>query len=68
VAKKSNGLFGWLGRQVGYVKGGVKAEVPKVVYQQKRVEEARVEGTDQVLRRTVIDEVIVESKRIEQKK
>jgi len=59
LAKKSNSLFGWLGRQIGFVKAGVKAEVPNVVYRKQTVKQAPVEGTQQFLRRTTIDEVIV---------
>ena len=66
-------LFGWLGRQVGHVKKAVKADVtkkpaaqPKVVYRDDKVEEAPHPTDPGVkLRRTVIDEVIIdESKRI----
>ena len=68
MAKKSNSLFGWLGRQIGYVKGGVKAQVPVVVYHKETVQQAKLEGSDKVLRRTTIDEVIVEPKKLEEKK
>jgi len=57
------GLLGWLGRQVGYVKRAVKADVggPETVYRDQRVEEARLpQEPDVTLRRTTIDEVIVE--------
>ena len=66
------GLFGWLGRQVGYVKKAVKAPVkPKaeqtIVYRDDKVEEATHPTQPGVkLRRTVIDEVIVDpDKRVE---
>ena len=69
-------LFGWLGRQVGHVKKAVKADVKskpaaapkqKVVYRDNKVEEAPHPTDPGVkLRRTVIDEVIVdETKRIQ---
>ena len=80
------GLFGWLGRQVGYVKKAVQVDpkaLPKpapqpapsgpapnpsaaqsgaqVLYREGRVEEAEHPTQPGVkLRRTVIDEVIVE--------
>ena len=85
------GVFGWLGRQVGYVKQAVKtkpAELPSppkthsasqaqaqpqnndtsaasappsVIYREGRVEEADHPSQPGVkLRRTVVDEVIVE--------
>ncbi len=75
--KPGDGLFGWLGRQVGHVKKAVKTDVtkkpaapkpkPKVVYRDNKVEEAEHPTQPGVkLRRTVIDEVIVEpDKRIE---
>jgi hypothetical protein len=61
------GLFGWLGRQFGYVKKAiqtdVKAEQPKTVFKDRRVEEQPLPGDPNVkLRRTVIDEVIVDPK------
>jgi hypothetical protein len=90
--KPGEGLWGWLGRQVGHVKKAVKTDVTKgaksaapqqqggqatandgakpdaaagtekeVVYREEKAEE--VELPDQpgiVLRRTVIDEVIVD--------
>ena len=78
------GLFGWLGRQVGYVKKAVTTEAkalpkassnaaaippedsapqsgPQVLYREGRVEEADHPTQPGVkLRRTVIDEVIVD--------
>ncbi len=63
--KKPNSLMGWLGRQVGFVKKAVVNPAPKVVYRKETVQQAKVEGKpDQVLRRIVIDEVIVEPKQI----
>ena len=56
----------WLGRQVGHVKKAVKTPVaaePKTVYRKEVVQEAKVEGTNHVLRRTTVDEVIVDPKK-----
>jgi hypothetical protein len=65
---KNNSFLGWLGRQVGHVKKAVKTPTPSVVYRKETVHEARVEGQpQQVLRRTVIDEVIVDPKKPDQK-
>jgi hypothetical protein len=63
--KQSDGGFlGWLGRQVGFVKKAMKADVgKKIIHREQRVEEAKVpEQPNVTLRRTVIDEVIVEKK------
>ena len=78
------GLFGWLGRQIGYVSGAVKADPggpskaqaprsqqqasppkpaapPKVIYRDDKVEEVPHPTQPGVmLRRTIIDEVVVE--------
>ena len=80
MAKKSqpDSIFGWLGRQIGHVKKAVKADVtkapapakpkpkPKVVFRDNKVEEAEHPTRPGMkLRRTVIDEVIVDdAKRI----
>ena len=55
------GFLGWLGRQVGYVKRAVKADVTReTVYRDERVEEAPLPQDPNVtLRRTTVDEVIV---------
>ena len=60
--KEDAGFLGWLGRQVGFVKKAMKADVTKqVVHRERRVEEAKVpEQPNVTLRRTVIDEVIVD--------
>jgi hypothetical protein len=61
------GIFGWLGRQVGYVNKAVKTDVaaPKIVYRNDTVEEApHPDDPNLKLRRTVIDEVI-EKKNVE---
>jgi hypothetical protein len=59
------GLWGWLGRQFGYVTGAVKKDVTKqVVHREENVQEAKLPGRPDVkLRRTVIDEVIVEKQK-----
>ena len=57
------GLFGWLGRQVGHIKKAVQTDVggPKVAYRNEKVEEAEHPQQPGVkLRRTTIDEVIVQ--------
>jgi hypothetical protein len=58
------GLWGWLGRQWGYMTKAVKKDVAKtVVHREERVEEAELpDRPDVILRRTVIDEVIVDKK------
>ena len=78
-AQPGNGFFGWLGRQIGHVKKAVKTEVEaeaekqaqgdpenQVVYQKESVHELpHPENPELKLRRTVIDEVIVEKKKLE---
>ncbi len=73
----NDSLLGWLGRQIGHVKRAVKTDVakppppkpkpkakPKVVYRDNKVEEAEHPTQPGVkLRRTVIDEVIVDPKK-----
>ena len=65
-AKKGNSFFGWLGRQVGYVKKAVQTDVtktPKVVYRDGKVEEIpHPDDPSVTLRRTTIDEAIVKKK------
>ena len=58
------GLLGWLGRQVGYVTGAAKKDVTKsIVHREQKVEEMKLpDRPDVTLRRTVIDEVIVDKK------
>ena len=70
-----NGFLGWLGRQVGHVKKAVKTDVVppsksqvenQVIYRNDSVQEApHPANPDLKLRRTVIDEVIVEKKKID---
>jgi len=64
AGKKGVGFFGWLGRQVGYVKKAVRADVTqRIVHREEKVEEAKLPQDPNVtLRRTVIDEVIVKKK------
>ena len=80
-AKPGDGLFGWLGRQIGHVKKAVQTDVEveadkqsqgdpetRVIYRKDSVQEApHPENPDLKLRRTVIDEVIVEKKSLEEK-
>ena len=62
MGQTSKYFFGWLGRQIGYVKKAVKTEVPappKKVYENKTVEEAPHPDDPNIkLRRTIIDEAI----------
>ena len=62
MPKSSNSFFGWLGRQIGSVKGAVQKDVtPKqqVVFQKTTVQETTVpERPNETLRRTIIDEVV----------
>jgi hypothetical protein len=66
MAKSSpNSFFGWLGRQVGHVKKAVATDAgkpaPKVIYRKDKVEEQPMPDQPGVkLRRTTIDEVIVD--------
>jgi hypothetical protein len=62
-----NSFFGWLGRQIGHVKTAVKTDMnkpaPKVIYRNDKVEEKPMPNQPGVkLRRTTIDEVIVEKR------
>ena len=64
--QQGNGFFGWLGRQVGFVKKAVQTDVtktPKVVYRDGKVEEIpHPQDPNVTLRRTTIDEAIVKKK------
>lgn len=63
--KPGKGLLGWLGRQVGHVRNALKADVaaPATIYRDKKVEEKPLPQNPNVkLRRTVIDEVLVDRK------
>ncbi len=62
-----NGFLGWLGRQFGYVAKAVKTDVTapdsKTIYRDCKIEEQSMPQDPNVkLRRTVIDEVIVDAK------
>jgi len=57
------GLLGWLGRQVAYVRKAMKADVSasKTIYRDCTIEEKPLPQDPKVkLRRTVIDEVVVD--------
>jgi len=58
--RPGHGFFGWLGRQVGYVRAAVKADVgAKKLYAQKQVQEQpHPEDPSVTLRRTTIDEAV----------
>jgi hypothetical protein len=61
MAKSPNSFMGWLGRQIGHVKGAVTKDVtpPKVLYRKESVHEAELpDRPNEKLRRTTIDEVI----------
>ena len=61
MAKTSNSFFGWLGRQIGHVKGAIRKDVTprEVVYRKTTVQEAPLpDRPDEKLRRTVTDEVV----------
>ena len=67
MAKSSNSFFGWLGRQIGYVKKAVNTQVPEVVYRKETVKQAPVpDEQGHVLRRTTVDEVIVQPQKKDQ--
>jgi len=62
-ALPGDGLLGWLGRQVAYVRKALKTDVSasKTIYRDTKVEEKPLPQDPNVkLRRTVIDEVVVE--------
>ena len=52
--KPGQGLWGWLGRQVGHIKNAVRTDVTKqTIHREQRVEEARLpDRPDVTLRRT----------------
>ena len=65
MAQKPSSFFGWLGRQIGHVKRAVKTDVPQVVYKKTTVQEAPLaDRPDEKLRRTVVDEVVREPKKL----
>jgi hypothetical protein len=58
-----NGLLGWLGRQVAYVRKALGTDVSasKTIYRNSKIEERPLPQDPKVkLRRTVIDEVVVD--------
>jgi hypothetical protein len=59
------GVFGWLGRQIGYVKKAVKQDVrERTIYDNRSVHEApHPEDPNVVLRRTTIDQAVHKPKR-----
>lgn len=63
-SQPGKGLLGWLGRQVGHVARAIKTDVgQKTLYRESRTEEKPLPTDPNVkLRRTVIDEVVVEQK------
>jgi hypothetical protein len=59
-----NGFFGWLGRQIAHVRKALRTDISasKTVYQNRTVEEKPLPQDPKVkLRRTVIDEVVVDN-------
>lgn len=76
--RPGDGFFGWLGRQVGHVKKAVQTDVEKphepkvasqVIYQKETVHEApHPENPDVTLRRTVIDEMVLEKEKLKDDK
>jgi hypothetical protein len=57
------GLLGWLGRQVAYIRQAMKSDVSasKTIYRDCKIEEKPLpQDPNVLLRRTVIDEVVVE--------
>jgi hypothetical protein len=63
--RPGNGLWGWLGRQIGHVKKAVRTDVTRqIVHREQHVQEAKLPDQPSItLRRTVIDEVIIDKKR-----
>jgi hypothetical protein len=71
MADKPKSFLGWLGRQIGHVKGAVTKDVTpaKVLYKKTTVQEAPVpDRPDEKLRRTVIDEVVRQPKKLSDQK
>ncbi|MBV8780055.1 MAG: hypothetical protein JO353_01545 [Phycisphaerae bacterium] len=65
------GLFGWLGRQVGYVRHAIRhepAEKSEAIFRSSSVREQPLPDMPHVkLRRTTIDEVVIEKQVTDQK-
>lgn len=57
------GFFGWLGRQIGYVRRAVKTDVAaKTIYRKQSIQQqAHPQDPKIKLRRTMIDEVIIDA-------
>jgi hypothetical protein len=73
IQKPGGGFLGWLGRQVGHVKKAIQTDVtvaePKTVFRDEHIEEKPLPSDPNVkLRRTVIDEVIVQPQKNGEKK
>jgi hypothetical protein len=66
--RPGKGLFGWLGRQIGYVTGAIRTDVgARRVYRHEQIEEQPLPDRPNVrLRRTTVDEVIIEERKDEQ--
>ena len=56
-APPGKGLFGWLGRQVGYVAKAVKHDPELIARKEEVVEKSLPDHPDVVFRRTITDEV-----------
>ncbi len=57
------GLLGWLGRQVAHVKNALKTDIAptKTIYRNQKIEEKPLPNDPNIkLRRTTIDEVVVQ--------
>ena len=68
MAKSSNSLFGWLGRQIGSIRGGIRKDVtpPDVLYKKTTVQEAVLpDRPHEKLRRTVVDEVVRDPRKMQ---
>lgn len=61
VRRRNKSLMGWLGRQVGHVRQALAMPVSdKRIYRRRRVDQQPIPDRPNVMvRRTVIDEVIV---------
>lgn len=63
--KPGKGLFGWLGRQVGYVSRAIRHD-PELVHRDERSEEKTdADHPGLIFRRTIRDEVRREPKRLD---
>ncbi len=67
-ALPGKGIFGWLGRQFGYVSKAAKHDPagPQTIYRVSSIEEKPLpEDANVRLRRTTIDEIIVNQRKAE---